>query len=475
MVDARPAATHPAAVVVLAAGAGTRMKSALPKVLHSIGGRSLLGHVLAAAAPLGAHRTLVVVGHGADQVIEQLPHLDPSATAVLQTEQRGTGHAVRTALDSVKVLYPDGVVVVLPGDTPLLSPATLHTLVREHLATGAAATVLTAVVADPTGYGRVVRAADGAVVAIVEHKDATAAERALAEVNTSVYAFTVGPLQEALLRLTTSNAQGEEYLTDVVALHVAAGLTVSACIAPDPVETAGVNDRVQLSLAGAALRDRVVARHQRDGVTVVDPPTTWIDVDVLIESDVTLLPGVRLHGTTSVQRGARIGPDCTLTDTLVRAGATVASSTCVGAEVGEAATVGPYAYLRPGARLGRRAKVGGFVEVKNSSIGDDSKVPHLSYVGDATIGRRSNIGAATVVVNYDGVAKHRTTIGDDVRVGSDSMLVAPVTIGDNAYTAAGSVITEDVPAGALAVGRARQVNKEGWTARNRPAAKKEKP
>ena len=458
---------RPAALVVLAAGQGTRMRSSLPKVLHPLWGRSMLGHVLAAAAPLGAYRRLVVVGHGRDRVAAELAHLDPEAVAVVQEEQRGTGHAVRTALAAVAVLHRDRPVLVLPGDTPLLTSGTLRALLDQHARGAAAATLLTARVPDPTGYGRVVRAPDGSVTAVVEQRDATPEQAAVAEVNAGVWAFTAGPLADALARLTTDNAQGEELLTDVVGLLVAEGLPVGALVADDAEETAGVNDRVQLAAAGTVLRRRLLEHHMRGGVTVVDPATTYVDVDVVLEPDVVLLPGTALRGTTTVQRGAVVGPASTLTDTTVRPGATVASSTCTGAEVGPEATVGPYAHLRPGTRLGRRAKVGAYVETKAASIGDDAKLPHLSYVGDATVGARSNVGAGTIVVNYDGVAKHRTVVGEDVRIGSNNSLVAPVVIGDTAYTAAGSVITSDVPAGSLGVGRARQTVVEGWVARRR--------
>jgi len=458
----------PAALVVLAAGQGTRMRSARPKVLFEIGGRTLLGHVLAAAAPLGAFRRLVVVGHGREAVAAELARLDPEAVAVVQEEQRGTGHAVRTALDAVARLPLDRPVVVLPGDAPLLSPGTLRSLVDAHTDSGAAATLLTARLPDPTGYGRVRRGPGGAVEAIVEQRDADAATLGLDEVNTGVYVFTAGPLLDALTQLGRDNAAGEEYLTDVVALLRVSGEAVAATLLADHREALGVNDRVQLAAAGALLRTSLLEAHMRNGVTVVDPATTWVDAEVVLEPDVTLLPGTALRGATTVQRGATIGPGSTLTDTTVRAGATVASSTAVGAEVGPDSTVGPYAYLRPGTRLGRRAKVGAYVEAKAAVVGDDAKVPHLSYVGDVTIGPRSNIGAGTIVVNYDGVDKHRTAVGADVRIGSNNSLVAPLVVGDGAYTAAGSVLTGDVPPGALGVGRARQRNVEGWVARRRP-------
>ncbi|MCU1674468.1 MAG: bifunctional UDP-N-acetylglucosamine diphosphorylase/glucosamine-phosphate N-acetyltransferase [Frankiales bacterium] len=459
MPDARPAA-----VVVLAAGEGTRMRSATAKVLHPLGGRSMLGHVVAAARALDPVHLLVVVGHGREQVTAALAELDPAATPVVQAEQRGTGHAVRTALDGLEL---DGTVVVVPGDAPLLTADTFRALLDSHARAAAATTVLTAELPDATGYGRVVRDSSGAVTAIVEHKDADDGVRRIREINTSVYAFDAAHLRDALGKLGTDNAQGEEYLTDVVALHRSAGLAVAAHVVPDAPEAMGVNDRVQLAEAARVLRDRINDRHMRAGVAILDPATTWIDADVELEADATVLQNTQLKGTTVVRRNAVVGPDTTLTSTEVGEGAKVTRSTADGAVIGAGATVGPYTYLRPGTRLGKGSKAGAYVEIKASDIGEGSKVPHLSYVGDATVGARSNIGAATVVVNYDGVNKHRTVIGDDVRIGSDTMLVAPVEIGDGAYTAAGSVITEDVPAGALGVGRARQRNVEGWVERKR--------
>ena len=455
---------HPTAVVVLAAGEGTRMRSARPKVLHEMAGRTLVGHVLAAAAPLGADTTLVVVGAGREAVAAHLDRIAPDAIPVVQAEQRGTGHAARVALEAAPDV--DGTVLLLPGDTPLQRTETLCRLVEEHQSSGAVATLLTAVLPDPTGYGRVLRRDDGAVAAVVEHRDATEEQRAVDEVNTSVYAFEAGPLRDALTRLSTANAQGEEYLTDVVGLFVSAGLTVAALVG-EAVETAGVNDRVQLAAVHRAYNERLLESWMRSGVTVVDPATTWVDAEVELAPDVVLRPGVQLHGRTRVARGAEVGPDCTLVDTAVGERARVTRAHCTGAEVGPDAEVGPFAYLRPGAALGPGSKVGTYVEVKGSQIGPGAKVPHLSYVGDATIGAGTNIGAGNIVANYDGVAKHRTVIGEHVRTGSDTVLVAPVTVGDGAYTASGSVITEDVPPGALGIGRARQTNKSGWVAKRR--------
>ncbi len=457
---------RPAAVVVLAAGEGTRMRSAtVPKVLHTLCGRSMLGHVVRAARALDPEHLVVVVGHAREQVTSALAQLDAAARAVVQEQQRGTGHAVRVALDALGPLA--GTVVVVPGDAPLLTAQTLRALVQHHVEERASTTLLTAVLDDPTGYGRVVRDAAGAVTAVVEHKDADEATRAVHEVATSVYAFDAAALVDALGAVTTDNAQGEEYLTDVVGLHRTAGRGVAASVAALPGETMGVNDRVQLSQATRLLRDRLVERHQRAGVTVVDPQTTWLDVDVELSPDVVLHPGCQLHGDTRVAAGAVVGPDTTLTDCEVGEGARIVRTHATGATIGAGAEVGPFTYLRPGTRLGGSTKAGAFVEIKASEVGEGSKVPHLSYVGDATIGTGSNIGAATVFVNYDGRTKHRTTVGDGVRIGSDTMLVAPLTVGDGAYTAAGSVITQDVPPGSLGVGRARQRNIEGWVARMR--------
>ncbi|MDQ1672307.1 MAG: bifunctional UDP-N-acetylglucosamine pyrophosphorylase / glucosamine-phosphate N-acetyltransferase [Frankiaceae bacterium] len=471
---------RPALAVVLAAGQGTRMKSAKAKVLHEIAGRSLLGHVLASVAPLAAERTVVVVGHDRETVEATLP---AGVTPAVQAEQKGTGHAVRLALESLDAsgheIDARATVVVLPGDAPLLRAETLHRLVTRHREQKAAATLLTAVMDDPTGYGRVVRsgagshatspdALGGVVRAVVEQRDADEATRQIHEVAVSVYAFAAGSLRDALARLTTDNAQGEEYLTDVIGLLVGAGALVQAVTTDLPAETAGVNDRVQLAAAGKVLNARLVEQAMRDGVTVVDPDTTWLGAAVELAADVTLLPNTDLAGATRIRAGAVVGPDCSLTDTEVGEGAVVRRTTADSAVIGAGATVGPYTYLRPGTRLGARSKAGAFVEMKAANLGDGAKVPHLSYVGDADIGEGSNIGCATVFVNYDGQTKHRTVVGRHTRIGSDTMLVAPVQVGDGAYTAAGSVITDDVPPGAIGVGRARQRNIDGWVERRRP-------
>jgi bifunctional UDP-N-acetylglucosamine pyrophosphorylase / glucosamine-1-phosphate N-acetyltransferase len=454
------------AVVVLAAGQGTRMRSRTPKVLHRLGGRSMLGHVLAAAAPLGAARTVVVVGSGREAVAEHLAEVAPHATAVVQEQQLGSGHAAAVALDALGDV--PGAVLIVNGDAPLLRAETLTALLRAHQEAGDALTVLTAEVGDPTGLGRIVRDGDGAVRAIVEEKDADPATRTITEVNAGVYVGDAAAVREALTRVGSGNQQGEQYLTDVLGLLVADRAPVGGHRAADAADTLGCNDQRELAERRRTMNDRVLDGLMRAGVVVVDPLTTWVDVTAEVAAEAVLHPGTQLLGATTVGPGAEVGPDTTLLDTEVAEGATVVRSHCQLAVVGPAAAVGPFSYLRPGTRLARGAKVGAYVETKNAQIGEGSKVPHLSYVGDATIGRGSNIGAATVVVNYDGVAKHRTTIGDHVRVGSDTMLVAPVTVGDGAYTAAGSVITTDVPPGAMAVARARQRNVGGWVERRRP-------
>jgi bifunctional UDP-N-acetylglucosamine pyrophosphorylase/glucosamine-1-phosphate N-acetyltransferase len=461
--------SRPAAVVVLAAGEGTRMKSSTPKVLHAIGGRSMLAHAIAAARGLDPEHLVVVVRHDRDRVAEHVNAVEPSAVVADQDEVPGTGRAVQCGLDAVPADLT-GTVVVTYGDVPLLRTETLRELVAAHEEAGNAVTVVTAEVADPTGYGRVVRGADGAVEAVVEQKDADDAQLAIRETNSGIYAFDAAVLTDALKQVGRDNAQGEMYLTDVLAISRAAGGRVAAHRVQDVWQTEGVNDRVQLARLGAELNRRTLEAHMRAGVTVVDPSTTWVDGEVRLGRDVILLPGTQLHGDTVVEDGATIGPDSTLTDVVVRAGATVVRTHGSASEIGPGATVGPFSYLRPGTRLGGKGKIGAFVETKNSTIGDGSKVPHLSYVGDAEIGEGANIGAATVFVNYDGVAKHRTTVGHHVRVGSDTMLVAPVTLGDGAYTAAGSVITDDVPPGAMAVARGRQRNVEGWVERRRPGS-----
>ncbi|MFG3659642.1 bifunctional UDP-N-acetylglucosamine diphosphorylase/glucosamine-1-phosphate N-acetyltransferase GlmU [Streptomyces sp. NPDC047706] len=463
-------AIRPAAVVVLAAGEGTRMKSATPKVLHEICGRSLVGHVLAAAGELKPENLVVVVGHAREKVTAHLAEVAPDVRTAVQAQQNGTGHAVRMGLEELGGGLA-GTVVVVCGDTPLLTGETLKSLARTHSEDGNAVTVLTAEVPDATGYGRIVRdPASGAVTAIVEHKDASAEQRAVREINSGVFAFDGRLLAEALGRVRTNNSQGEEYLTDVLGILREAGHRVGASVAGDHREIAGINNRVQLAEARRILNDRLLSAAMLDGVTVVDPGSTWVDVAVTFEQDAVVYPNTLLEGSTHVGAGAEVGPNSRLRDTRVGAGARVDNTVSEGAVVGPEASVGPYAYLRPGTRLGKKGKIGTYVETKNAAIGEGTKVPHLSYVGDATIGEFSNIGAASVFVNYDGEEKHHTTVGSHCKTGSDNMFVAPVTVGDGAYTAAGSVITKDVPPGSLAVARGQQRNIEGWVARKRPGS-----
>lgn len=460
----------PTAVIVLAAGQGTRMKSSKPKVLHAIGGRSLLGHVLAAARPLTARETVVVVGAGREQVVSHLGEIDPAARTAIQHEQLGSGHATRTAVDALQDV--DGTVVVLNGDAPLLTDRTLGALTAAHAEAGNAMTILSAEVPDPRGLGRIVRSG-ASVTGIVEEKDADEAQRAITEINAGVYAFDGARLRGLLARLSRDNAQGEEYLTEAVTLLLADGARVGALIAESYEETLGCNDRIELAARGRQLNDRICERWMREGVTISDPQSTWIDVDVELARDVTILPGTHLMGATRIDEGATVGPDCTIIDCEIGPGASVTRAHAELATIGAHASVGPFAYLRPNSRLGEHGKIGTFVETKNAQIGAESKVPHLTYVGDATIGVDTNIGASSVFVNYDGVAKSHTTIGDHCRLGSDNMYVAPVSVGDGAYSGAGTVIRKDVPPGALAVSGGPQRNLLGWVVNNRagtPAA-----
>ena len=460
----------PCTVIVLAAGAGTRMKSDKQKTLHEIGGRSLLSHSLHAAHGLNPEHIVAVVGHQRDQVSPEADRvaeeLGREVMQAVQEEQNGTGHAVSCGLADLADY--DGTVIVTNADVPLLTAATLQSLHDAHVSAGAAVTVLTMKLPDPTGYGRIVRDDSDEVTAIVEQKDATEEQRAIDEVNSGVFAFDGAILRDALGRLDTDNAQGELYLTDVLGIARGDGHPVRAHIADDARELAGVNNRVQLAEAGRELNRRTVEQAMLGGATLVDPQSTWIGVDVTVGRDVIIHPNTQLWGATSIADGAEIGPDTTLTDMTVGAGATVIRTHAERSVIGADAAVGPFTYIRPNTVLGKGGKLGGFVEAKNATLGAGSKVPHLTYIGDATIGEETNIGASSVFVNYDGVSKHHTTIGSHVRTGSDSMFVAPVTIGDGAYTGAGTVILDDVPAGALAIKEGRQRNIEGWVEKKRP-------
>ena len=452
------------AAVVLAAGKGTRFRSERAKVLHEVAGRTLLRWVLEALRPLGLARTVVVVGHQGDDVAAEAAAAGlPGLVTVRQPEQRGTGHAVRCAVEAGALDDVDTVLVV-PGDVPLLRSDDLRDVLAAHERSGDEVTLLTARLADPSGYGRVLRDAHQRVIGVVEHRDASDAQRRIDEICTSVYAFRRESLAAELGSLRTDNDQGEEYLTDVIAPLAERG---AGAVVGDAESVAGVNDRVQLAAAGAVLRRRILERLMLDGVTVVDPAATYVGADVSVGVDTVLLPATHLEGRTRVGRGAVVGPSSRLVDAVVADGATVQASVVIEAEVGPDAVVGPFSYLRPGTRLGPRAKAGTFVEMKNTTVGAGSKVPHLSYMGDATIGEGANIGAGTITCNYDGRAKHPTVIGDGAFIGSDTMLIAPVVIGARAVTGAGSAITKDVPDDALAVERAEQRHVPGYATRHR--------
>ena len=459
-----------AAVIVLAAGEGTRMKSATPKVLHRIAGRTLVGHAIAAAREAQPEHLAVVVRHERDLVATHVAEVDPKAVIADQDDVKGTGRAVQCALD---VLPADleGTVLVTYGDVPLLAGSTLHGLVDHHSASDSAVTVITANLANPTGYGRILRGADDSVEGVVEHKDATPEQLAITEINSGIYAFNAQVLRDALEHVTTDNSQGEKYLTDVLAIARSAGRRVAAHLIDDLWQTEGVNDRVQLARLGKELNRRITEKWMREGVTIVDPDTTWVDADVAIGRDATILPGTQLLGATTIGADAVIGPDSTLEDTEVGERATISRTESRLAVVGADATVGPFSYLRPGTELGAKGKIGGFVETKNAKIGEGAKVPHLTYCGDATIGEGANIGAGTIFANYDGVAKHHTTVGAHSFVGSDSVLIAPVNIADGAYVGAGSAVTADVGPGQIAVARGQQRNIAGWVARRRAGTK----
>jgi bifunctional UDP-N-acetylglucosamine pyrophosphorylase/glucosamine-1-phosphate N-acetyltransferase len=453
-------------VIVLAAGKGTRMRAGKAKVLHSACGRTLLGWALDASGSLDPDEISVVVGYQADEVAASLP---AGPTPVIQEPQNGTGHAAQVGLTGFSQLHD--VVIVLPGDMPLIRAETLSALVARHTETGAAATVLAVEVDDPSGYGRIVRTGDS-VVAIVEERDATPEQRSINEVNTSVYAFDGGLFTDALGRIGSDNDQGEQYLTDVVGVLVGDGHRVGMLLA-DQEEGLGVNSQAQLAEAAAMLRQRMNNDLLGTGVGMLDPSRVYIDADVVVAAGAEIYPDVYLTGDTEIAAGSSIGPGTQIHDSRIGERSTVVYSVLSGATVGADATIGPFAYLRPGAVLADGVKAGAHVEIKNSYVGEGSKVPHLSYVGDATIGDGTNIGAGTIVVNYDGYEKHHTTIGDRVRIGSSSMLVAPVTIGDDAYTGAGSVITDDVPDGALGVERNDQKIIPGYAEKRRRRAEGE--
>lgn len=446
--------------VVLAAGKGTRMKSKKHKVLHSVCGKPMIDHILAQLSQVEPVKTLLVVGHLGEALEE---HLGESVEFVYQEEQLGTAHAVLQAKAYLEDL--EGITLVLCGDTPLLTSETLSKLIEKHREENAAATVLTAVLDDPTGYGRVIRQEDGRVDRIVEHKDATEEERRVKEINTGTYCFDNQKLFSALSHVKNDNAQGEYYLPDVLSILREQGDTICAQVLDDPNEAMGINDRIQLSEVEKQMRKRILRKHMKNGVTIVDPENTYIEADVTIGTDTVIEPGTFLRGSTVIGEGCYIGPQVDLKDVVVDHDTKIRYAVIDGSHIHSQAQVGPYAYIRPGTDLGENTKVGAFVDLKKALIHNGTKISHLAYVGDAEIGENVNIGCGVITVNYDGVHKHRTVIEDGAFIGCNVNLVAPVLVEKGAYIAAGSTITKNVPSDALAIARQRQTNKEGYVSK----------
>ncbi|NPV79426.1 MAG: bifunctional UDP-N-acetylglucosamine diphosphorylase/glucosamine-1-phosphate N-acetyltransferase GlmU [Firmicutes bacterium] len=454
--------------ILLAAGLGKRMKSALPKVLHKVCGKPILYHVVDSLLGAGADSIVIVVGHQGEMVEEAVKAIGVAPfklQCVYQKEQLGTAHAVMQAENLMKDY--DGPVVIAAGDVPLLPSDAVKELVASLEAKAASAVVLTTVMDDPSGYGHIVRGADGKVVKIVEDKDASPAEKSIREINSAVYSFQSKILFQMLGQVDRANAQGEYYLTDVVKVMVSKGLDVEAVVWPHPVEVMGINTRLEQAEAEGILRQRIREKLMLDGVTIIDPSSVFIDADVKIGNDTIIYPFTIIEGNSSIGQRCTIGPGARLVDTFVDDDAVVQQAVAYESQIGPRASVGPFAYLRPGTILQEGAKVGTFVEVKKSTIGKNSKVPHQSYIGDATIGKDVNVGAGTITCNYDGKRKHPTIIGDEVFIGSNTNLVAPVRVEKGAYVAAGSTITQDVPSGALGIARGLQRNIEGWVGRRR--------
>ena len=456
--------TPPTHVVILAAGQGTRMKSRLPKVLHPIAGRPMVDHVLRTARSLSPSTITLVVGHQAAEVRRALAG-QPDLQFALQEPQRGTAHALQQAEGALAGRH--GTLVLLSGDVPLLSSATLRRLVDAHHAASAGATVVTAMVGRPYGYGRIVRV-DGRIARIVEERDASPAERAIREINSGIYAFDLAPLWDALRGIASTNAQGEFYLTDLVGIYNRRGLPVETVVLETADETRGINSRSELAEVSRIVRQTKNEELMAAGVTIIDPATTYIEDGVQVGADTVIHPGVILEGQTKVGSASEIHAYTRIVDSEIGDRVTVLNFCVIlGTTIAEGAAVGPFAHLRPGNAVGERAKIGNFVELKKTTLGPGSKAPHLSYLGDATIGANVNVGAGTITCNYDGQRKHPTVIEDGAFIGSDTQLIAPVTVGKGAYVGAGSSITEDVPAGALGIARGRQTNVEGWVERKK--------
>ncbi|MDF2961892.1 MAG: glmU [Paenibacillus sp.] len=443
--------------IVLAAGQGKRMKSKLYKVLHQVGGKPMVGHVVHALEQIKTQRTVVVVGHGAESV---KAYLGDRVEYAMQEQQLGTGHAVLQA--EALLGKEDGLTVVLYGDTPLITSESLQEMIRIHREKGAAATVMTAIMEDPFGLGRIIRNDQGRVSRIVEQKDCSAEEREIKEINSGMYCFSNRKLFDALSKVTNNNSQQEYYLTDVIGILVSQNEIVEAYCTPDAMDTFGVNDRVALSEAERIMRSRINRNHMLNGVTLIDPANTYIDADVQIGSDTVVLPGTVLKGGTVIGGDCVIGPQTEITDSAIGDGVHIKQSVLLEAEVGNQTAIGPFAYLRPGAKLGENVKIGDFVEIKNATLADDVKVSHLSYIGDAKVGKNVNFGCGAITVNYDGFNKQLTEVEDDAFIGSNVNLIAPVKIGKGAYVVAGSTITHNVDENDLAIARERQVNKPGY-------------
>lgn len=455
--------------VVLAAGKGTRMKSRKHKLLHPVCGRPIIDWIIDGLEQIGVEETVVVIGHRAEQVQE---HLGDRVTYALQEEQLGTAHAVM----QVEPILGDreGNTLVFNGDHPLFRPETFEQLVASHQETQAAATMLSALLDDPFGYGRVLRDPEGGVDRIVEQKDANEEEQAICEINTGAFCFDNQKLFPALRHVQNDNAQSEYYLPDVITVLKENGERIEAFVLEDSNEAMGVNNRIQLAEAEKVMRRRLLDKHMLEGVTIIDPEQTYVEADVIIGSDTVIFPGTFLRGKTQIGTGCMIGPGADLTDVTVGDEVTIRYSVLQDSQLDNRASVGPYAYIRPDSHLGEETRVGSFVEVKNSQLGRGSKAAHLGYIGDTDVGEKVNISCGAITVNYDGVNKHRTVIGDGAFIGCNSNLVAPVTIEDGAYVAAGSTITHDVPAGDLAIGRQRQVNKPGYAKKVLARKKKKK-
>ena len=443
--------------IVLAAGQGTRMKSDLYKVLHPVCGKSMVAHVIDNISELGANRIVSIVGHGAEKVEETLGE---KSEYVLQTEQLGTAHAVQQAEALLGRL--EGTTIVVCGDTPLIRSETMRALIEHHKASAAKATILTAITDHPTGYGRIIRAEDGQVLRNVEQKDATLEEQQVTEINTGTYCFDNQALFEALKKVRNDNAQGEYYLPDVIGILQGEGAVVSAYATEDFSETLGINDRVVLAEAEQVMRKRLAEKHMRNGVTIINPENTYISADAEIGRDTVLQPGSMIEGDTIIGEACTIGPNSQIVNSVIGNQTTIRSSVVLESTIGANTTVGPFAHIRPETNLGNHVRIGNFVEVKKSTFGNGSKAAHLSYIGDATIGSDVNFGCGTIVVNYDGKNKHQTIVEDEAFIGCNSNILAPVTVGKGAYVAAGTTVSKDVPSDALAIGRARQENKEDY-------------